>query len=157
MAVMELSTLSWLLAGCYAAAVVSALVPWVNAELLMLAALPMAASHGTLAALVFVFTLGQMTGKSVMFWVSRRATTAPAPRLHRVVERWRDRFERHPRSALACVFVSAALGFPPFYAVSIAAGTFRMSFGRFLAVGGVGRLLHFAVVALVPFIAWRHL
>ena len=134
--------------GCYGAAVTSALLPWVNAEVLMLSAMPLAAAHGALMPLVAVFTLGQMTGKSVMFWLSRNARL-PVPRMRDAVEAWRTRFERHPRSALACVFVSAAVGVPPFYAVSVAAGTFRMAFGPFLAVGGAGRLLHFAAIALV--------
>ena len=150
------TTTAWLLSGCYAAAVVSAVLPWVNAEVIMLAALPAAAAHGRLVPLVCVITLGQMTGKSVMYWLSRNAPT-PAPRLRHIVERWRDRFERHPRSAWTCIFVSAALGFPPFYAVSIAAGTFRMSFASFLAVGGAGRLLHFSVLAFVPYLGWRAL
>jgi len=139
---------TWLMVGCYGAAVTSALLPWVNAEVLMLSAMPVAAAHGALMPLVAVFTLGQMTGKSIMFWLSRSARL-PVPRMRDAVEAWRGRFERHPRSALACVFVSAALGFPPFYAVSVAAGTFRMAFGKFLAVGSAGRFVHFAALALL--------
>jgi len=45
--------------------------------------------------------------------------------------------------------VSAAVGFPPFFAVSIAAGTFGMAFGAFLAAGGAGRFVHFAALALI--------
>ena len=149
-------------AGCYGAAVASALVPWINAELLMLAAMPLALTHDALAPLVVIFTLGQMTGKSAMYWLGHRSAKREGgrlrvPRLRAAVERWRERFERHPKSALACVFVSAALGFPPFYAVSIAAGSFHMAFGRFLAVGGLGRLIHFAVLALIPVVAGRTL
>ena len=136
---------TWLMLGCYGAAVTSALLPWVNAELLMLSAMPVAAAHGSLLPLAAVFTLGQMTGKSVMFWLSRR-TSLPSSRMRDAVESWRGRFERHPHSALACVFVSAALGFPPFYAVSIAAGALRMAFGLFLAVGGIGRFVHFGTI-----------
>jgi membrane protein YqaA with SNARE-associated domain len=155
MFVFEPSTVWWLLGGCYLASVVSALLPWVNAEVLMLSALPLATTNKTVAGLVLAVTLGQMTGKTVMYWLSRSATGAAARRLQTSMERWRDRFERHPRSAFALIFASAAIGFPPFYAVSVAAGFFKMSFGRFIALGSAGRLIHFAALALVPHILWR--
>lgn len=147
--------MSTLLVALFGAAVVSALLPWVNGELVMLAALPVAETHGNVVGLVLVVTLGQMVGKSVMYWLSRRARGTLARRFRSGVERWRIRFENHPRSTLGLVLVSALVGFPPFYAVSIAAGAFRMRFGRFLAVGGIGRLAHFAIVALLPHMAWR--
>ena len=153
----EGSTVSWLIVSWYLASVVSALVPWVNAEVLMLSALPLATTNDRLTLLVLAVTLGQMTGKSVMYWLSRGATGAGVQRLRAGMERWRDRFEERPRSACTLVFASAAIGLPPFYAVSIAAGAFKLSFGRFLAFGSAGRLLHFAALALVPHIIWRGL
>ena len=63
------------------------------------------------------------------------------------VARWRDRFERHPRAVLATVLVSAVVGLPPFYVVSVAAGAMGLQFRRFVFVGTLGRLLHFAAVA----------
>jgi membrane protein YqaA with SNARE-associated domain len=147
----------WLALGCYGAAVVSAIVPWVNAELLMLSAVPLAGSRGELTTLVLAVTMGQMTGKSVMYWLSRTATGDRARRLHVLTERWRDRFAQHPRSVVALVLVSALVGFPPFYLVSIAAGAFKVAFARFLAVGAFGRLLHFAIIAAVPHLLWEGL
>jgi membrane protein YqaA with SNARE-associated domain len=157
MSALEPSAVSWLLIGCFGAAILSALVPWVNGEVVMLSALPMAAAHGKLVALVLAVTLGQMIGKSTMYWLSRNASGAHARRVQGAVERWRSRFERHPHSALGVVLVSALVGFPPFYAVSIAAGAFKMPFGRFLAVGSVSRVAHFAIFAFLPHVAWRGL
>jgi membrane protein YqaA with SNARE-associated domain len=89
-----------------------------------------------------------------MFWSSRRATRQVAPvdgapqrRGAAAVARWRDRFERHPRAVLATVLVSAVVGLPPFYVVSVAAGAMGLQFRRFVFVGTLGRLLHFAAVA----------
>lgn len=140
----------WLLGGSYVAALVSALLPWVNGELLMLAAMPAATKLGAVPPVVVAFTLGQMTGKSAMYWVTRTAVRRPSARLAAAGERWRTRFEQHPRWTLVVVFVSGVVGLPPFYAVSIAAGTLRMPFTRFVAAGGAGRLAHFAMLACVP-------
>jgi membrane protein YqaA with SNARE-associated domain len=51
---------------------------------------------------------------------------------------------------MTVVFVSSLVGFPPFYLVSVAAGALEMAFGPFLALGSVGRLLHFGVIAWLP-------
>lgn len=140
----------WLAGGCYILALVSALVPWVNAEVLMLAALPFARSPLHLALLVALMTLGQMTGKSAMYWCSRRAAFRPTLRMRDSMARWKARLDRHPRSALGVVLLSSAVGIPPFYIVSIVAGALNIAFGRFLVVGTLGRLVHFAALALVP-------
>jgi membrane protein YqaA with SNARE-associated domain len=153
MSTLDAFPVSWLIVACFGGAIVSALLPWVNAELLMLSALPLATAHGELVQLVFAVTGGQMVGKSVMYWLSREGTGSHARRFQSAVEWWRGRFQRHPRSALVLVLVSALLGFPPFYAVSIAAGAFKMHFGGFLAAGSAGRLAHFAVIAYLPHVA----
>jgi membrane protein YqaA with SNARE-associated domain len=150
------TTTCWLLLGCLGGAFVSALVPWMNAEVMLLAALPLAVTHRASLPLVVVVTLGQMVGKSVMYWLSCRATGASG-RTPTAMERWRERFEQHPRSAVAIVGLSALAGVPPFYLVSVLAGTLRLSFTAFLAVGSLGRLAHFGLLAAAPQLAQRWL
>jgi membrane protein YqaA with SNARE-associated domain len=134
----------------YGLAVVSAVIPWVNAELVMISAIPVANSPSALAALVVVVSAGQMTGKAAMYWASRKSTRARSPFVQRAVDRWRARLQRRPRSALAVIFLSALVGFPPFFTVSLAAGALGVEFRRFLAAGATGRLMHFALVAYLP-------
>ena len=139
-----------LIPAYYGLAIVSAVVPWLNGELLMLSANPLAGSRLEMCALVLAVSAGQMTGKAAAYWVSRRSAGSQTPRLQRAIERWRVRLQRRPSSALVITFVSALVGVPPFFVVSIAAGSLKVAFGRFLAVGSAGRLLHFALVAFVP-------
>ncbi len=148
-------------------AVVSALVPWVNAEVLMLSAVPLAGSRTKLAWLVALVTLGQMTGKSAMYWISRRSTERSGAasakaglrwkKMQATIERWRDLFVRRPGAALGITLISAIAGVPPFYAVSIAAGALRVAFGPFVAIGTLGRLIHFTLVAFIPDLVRRSL
>jgi uncharacterized membrane protein YdjX (TVP38/TMEM64 family) len=121
----------------------------------MISAIPVAASRPWLAALVIAVSAGQMTGKALMFWVSRTSTRLRSPFVQAAIDRWRRRMERRPGSALAVTFVSALVGVPPFFIVSMAAGALGVAFPRFLAVGAAGRLAHFAVVAFVPELLWR--
>lgn len=147
----------WVVAGYYALAVLSAVLPWVNAEVVMLSAASMAGSSLQLVALVAVVTLGQMTGKSAMYWLSRSAILPRTPRLQSAIASWRERLQHRPGSVLGVMFASSTLGFPPFYIVAIAAGALDIAFTRFLAVGLFGRLIHFAVLAFVPQLLWRGL
>lgn len=141
----------WTFLSYYALAVVSAVVPWVNAEVVMVSAVPLARSSVHLAALVVAVSCGQMTGKSAMYWLSRRSTTRPGwARWEKAIGTWRARFEARPGAALGLTFLSALVGVPPFYVVSIAAGAVRVAFGWFLALGTLGRLLHFGAFALIP-------
>jgi membrane protein YqaA with SNARE-associated domain len=146
----------WVAFASYAVAVASALLPWVNAEVLMLAVVPAARTPCQLGVLVALVTLGQMTGKSIIFWMSRRATIPRAARLQKAVDAWRRRLSEHPRSAVAVMLASATLGVPPFYIVAMAAGALDVAFGRFLAIGTACRLVHFALVALSPHLIWRN-
>jgi membrane protein YqaA with SNARE-associated domain len=142
-------------AAYYPLAVMSALAPWVNGELVMLSAVPLAHSSSALGVIVGVMTAGQMTGKAVMFWAARTAKAPRAPRVEAVLDRWRVHLACRPRSATGLMCLSAMVGLPPFYLVSIAAGALGVGFGRFLVIGFVGRLVHFGVVAFAPHLVWR--
>ena len=45
------------------------------------------------------------------------------------------------------VFVSAVVGIPPFYIVSLLGGALELSVTRFIVVGCAGRLIRFLVIA----------
>jgi membrane protein YqaA with SNARE-associated domain len=134
--------------------VASAVFPWFNAEVVLLSAVATVSSTSQLLLVVIGVTVGQVAGKSLMYWGARRVSVQPTPRLQGLLNRWRDRMASRPRSAPAMIFVSAAVGFPPPYLVTIAAGTLGVSFWPFLAATGIGRLLHFGLLALVPAVYW---
>ena len=54
----------------------------------------------------------------------------------------------------AVLWLSATLGVPPFYPVSVLAGSLRVPFGRFLAIGSGGRFLHYAAVVFGTRLLW---
>jgi membrane protein YqaA with SNARE-associated domain len=63
--------------------------------------------------------------------------------------------QRNPHSAAGVVLLSALVGFPPFYLVSIAAGALEVALMRFLVAGAIGRLIHFGALAFAPHFLWR--
>lgn len=125
-------------------AVVSSVVPFVNAELLLLGlalATPEAAP-----VLVIVMAAGQMAGKSALFLGSDRLTP---PAIEERLARWRLDGRRRAAGA-PLIGVSALTGLPPFYLVSIAAPALGVRFPTFFAMGLAGRLVRFAILVALP-------
>jgi membrane protein YqaA with SNARE-associated domain len=125
-------------------AVVSSLVPFVNAELLLIGLA--VASPAAAPLLAVVMAAGQMMGKSILFLGGGRLTPAS---LESRLGRWRlDGRARRARGPL--IGISAFTGLPPFYLVSIAAPALGVSFRTFLALGLAGRLLRFGALVALP-------
>ena len=135
-------------AGCFALTVVSAVVPWVNAELVLLSFTTATSSPGMMAALVVVATAGQMTGKLALYAAGWHSAGIPSPRIARLLDTWRPRCEASPWRADWLVLVSSTIGIPPFIATSLLVGALRMRIARFVVAGTIGRLIHFGVLAL---------
>jgi membrane protein YqaA with SNARE-associated domain len=141
-----------LLAICFSAlsgSFISAFIPAVNAELLLLG-LAAAAPPSWLLVVVALTTTGQMCGKVLLYLAGRGVIMVPAGRGAAWLERAKARADRHRRLGGTFLFASALSGLPPFYLTSITAGLARFSFRGFLVFGSLGRFLRFAAVALVP-------
>jgi membrane protein YqaA with SNARE-associated domain len=143
-------SLVWLMAGALAIGLGTAVVPWLNAEVLMLAVLPLARTPVAMAALVTAITMGQMGGKCLVYGAGRRSNRPRSSKRALAFDRWRARLQERPITAAAIVFVSALVGLPPFFLVALAAGAAGMALKRFAVVGTCGRLLHFGAVAWIP-------
>jgi len=143
--------LSLLLAFCsmFGAAVVSAVVPAVNAEVVLLAAsaaLPLRYAW----VLVVAATLGQMVGKVAMFYGGRGVKFLQRGRLKAKVDALGE-LMRHRNGATGWfVLTSAATGLPPFYIVSVASGLTGVPVTQFAVLGTLGRFIRFAVVVMFP-------
>jgi len=130
--------------------VASAVLPWVNAELLMVALLPTAAAHGQVGALAMMAVAGQMAGKTVIYWMARGGTsTLGHGRLNAKMDRWRP-LVASPSRAVPVLLASAVIGFPPLFALTILAGSLHMRFRLFFLASTVGRIIHFGAIAMIP-------
>jgi membrane protein YqaA with SNARE-associated domain len=141
----------WTIVSCFGAAIVSALLPWVNAELMLLAVAAPLTSFSDLSGVVLAMTAGQVLGKIGLYWIARQtALTMPNGRIGKAVDRWRMACDSRHRSTQTMMTLSAVFGLPPFYVTTVAAGALRVDFGRFLMAAVVGRLVHFSAVGLAP-------
>lgn len=143
--------ITWLTLSCFGLTIVSALVPWVNAEVILLSFVANASSRVSVAAFIVVATMGQMVGKCLLLWMSRRALkprVGSTGRTAASLERLTTKLAGQPAKTYGLVLVSSVVGIPPFYLVTMAAGALRVNVGMFVACGGVGRLARFSAIGM---------
>jgi membrane protein YqaA with SNARE-associated domain len=143
----------WMALSYFGLAVVSAVCPWVNAELIVLSLSAVAPSRVALFILVLIATAGQMTGKCFLYWAGRKGNTVLRGRAAQFLENQRERLAARPLRAVALVLVSSVIGLPPFYLMTLVAGALRMNFAVFLAAGTTGRLVRFSALVVLPQLA----
>jgi len=136
----------------FGVAVLSAVIPVVNIEIYLLGASALAPRHMVIP-LIVAGTLGQVIGKIALYYAGSGALKIPGKRLQGALQRMNTQMQERPRMGSALVFVSATLGLPPYYVVTLAAGAARMNLPVFLAVSLVGRLIRFTIVVAVPQLA----
>ena len=131
----------------------SAVIPLVNTEIYLLGASALAPRELAIP-LIVAATLGQMAGKSLMYFAGVGALRLPGERLRRMVAQVEQRYQRAGAGGATLgggiILASAVIGLPPFYVVSIACGLFRIPFAQFLVLGLIGRLVRFSVIVLAP-------
>jgi membrane protein YqaA with SNARE-associated domain len=136
------------------------LIPIFNIEALMvlLATTTDASRHWLV--LTLVATVAHMGAKALLYGGGRGLTFGLGDRAKAGVAKAERQLQQWRFGPSAFVFASASLGFPPFYAVSVLAGTLRLGLLRFFLAGFAGRFLRFAAFLLVPqfcmrLLGWR--
>jgi len=128
---------------------ISAIIPIFNMEA-YISVVYASTDHYTALGLAFVGSLGQNVGKLAWYFASRGALDIPwlkrqldTPKRQAQYERWRLYVHGRPFMSGVLTFISAAIGFPPFFAMAMVAGTLRMNVVVFFVAGLVGRTFFF--------------
>ena len=128
---------------------VSAVIPLFNMEAYISVVYANSSANSALL-LAFVGSFGQNVGKLVWYYICRGALDIPwlkrrldKPRRKASFEKWQAFVQGRPFVSGLLTFVSAAIGFPPFFAMAMVAGTLRMNVVVFFVAGLLGRTLFF--------------
>ena len=144
--------------GVYAASLivgfVSGLVPFVNSEVYLLL-VSTTVSKPALAPVAVLSAIGQMGAKTVLFYAGRGMLKVPMGRHQNRIESVQAKFLEWEGRAGLMMFVSAAVGFPPFYAVSVVAGSLKLNVIKFEVAGLIGRTIRFGVIVYFPQLVMR--
>ena len=142
--------LPWMILSYFGLTVVSAILPWVNAEVIVLSMPAVAPSPEALAVLVVIATAGQMTGKCFVYWAGRKGNKVLPARAGAALEKLKARLATSPKKAAVVVLLSSLVGLPPFFLVTFVAGATRMNFATFVTAGTTGRLVRFGALVMLP-------
>lgn len=134
-------------------AVASSAIPVLNMEVYIVAA--QTQTDWSPLQLAALSSLGQNIGKLIWYyaaqgafessWMSRRMQQ---PKRQARVAKWRKQIEGRPWFSGLITFISAAVGFPPFFVIAVVAGSLRMNVAVFFVAGLIGRTLFFWVLLL---------
>jgi membrane protein YqaA with SNARE-associated domain len=102
--------------------------------------------------IVALATVGQMTGKAVLFLaasgVLKLSIKKPSAKMNAV----REKIANWRYGISLLVLLSASVGIPPFYWVTIAAGAGRLKLPFFLVAGFAGRFVRFGLFVFFPYL-----
>ncbi len=126
--------------GC----VVGGVLPWVNAELVLLAAAVLLPREA-LVPLVLACALGQMCAKASLYGITRWAPERLPKRARAALARV-ERYRERPALLAAAVFFGSAVSVPPFYLVTLASGVLRVPFVLFALAGLGGTAARYGVL-----------
>ena len=129
--------------------VLSGLIPVVNGEVYLIAAILVAKDPVVAIALAVLVAVGQMLAKIVLYYAARGATElGRSTRFGDKLQKAQALIDRWKNKPLTLLFISAVTGLPPFYLVSLLAGVVGIRFPVFLFLGLLGRVIRFVVLAL---------
>lgn len=136
-------------------AVASGLIPIINAEIYLVGVVLAIGGIPEALILAALVAVGQMASKAVIYYTARGATNLGqrSRGFASKLERARTRVERWKSKPLGVTFVSASVGLPPFYVVSLVAGILEVRFRAFMLVGLAGRSLRFGTIAVLAALA----
>jgi len=134
-----------LIGSVFVASIGSGLLPFLNAEVILGAAV--VASPSDLWPLTIASSIGQMVSKALLYALARWVPDRLPARARKAMDKASSRVEKVRAGGWGLVFVSSLTGFPPFYIVSLAAGVVKLPLAGFLVGGTAGRIIRFALIA----------
>jgi len=136
-------------AGTFLYCLISGVVPVLNTEA-FLVGVSLLAPRANLYAVWGLATAGHLGGKVLLYFVGQGAIHIPSRRIHRSLEKIRNKFSDFKRGVAATVFLSAFIAVPPFYPVTLLAGSVGVSLATYLLPAAVGLAARFGLLLFFP-------
>jgi len=140
--------------GTFLVSLIAGLVPLVNTEVFLVGLVRLAVDgRSQLPGIVVAAATGQMVAKIGLYYAGQGLLELPRGRNRQKIETVRRKLERWQTKPYLIYAISSVLGQPPFYLTVLAAGAMKIRFRAFLAIGLSGRLIRFAVIVALAWLA----
>ena len=136
-------------AGTLIICFVSGFIPIINTELFLIF-LSFTMPPKIIIPVIALAALGQMAAKTILFLSGRGIVKISLKKYQSKMDKVRHKMETWQSKIDVFIFISALTSIPPFYIVSIVAGTIPLSVARFFVVGLSGRFLRFGLIMVFP-------
>ena len=140
--------------GTFAVSMIAGWVPLVNAEVFLVGLVRLTVDRSSqLPAIVVAAAVGQMTAKIGLYHAGQGLLELPRGRYRAKIEAVRGKLAKWRTRPYWVYGVSSVLGLPPFYLTVLAAGAMKIRFQAFLGIGLAGRLVRFAALVAIAWMA----
>jgi len=134
----------------FAVAFIAGMFPLVSIEVFLIGATALGAEPRTLPVLIAIAAVGHQIAKTITYYAGAGVFELPRGRMRQRIEAAKARIERWNRRPRLILFIAAATGLPPLWALGfIAQPLMKMDIFTFTAISFIGRVLRYATLVAV--------
>jgi membrane protein YqaA with SNARE-associated domain len=134
----------------FAVAVIAGLLPIVSVELFLVGATALGADVDTLPILIAIAAIGHQIAKTITYYAGAGVFEMPRGKMRDRIEAAKARIARWNKRPRLIMFVSAATGLPPLWALGfVAQPLMKMDIVTFTAITAIGRILRYSTLVAI--------
>ncbi len=140
--------------GTLIVAFICGFIPIASSELFLVAAylfLPKGSVFPVIA-IILLMVLGQMIAKSIFYFAGKGIIKISVKKNNKKFRKAIKKFKKWENKLGALIFLSAAIGVPPFYITSFLCGSFKINYFKFLLFGSLGWIIRFSAILVFPYL-----
>jgi membrane protein YqaA with SNARE-associated domain len=134
----------------FAVAFIAGVFPLVSIELFLIGATALGADVQTLPLLIAIAAVGHQIAKTLTYYAGAGMFELPRGGMRARIEAARARIERWNRRPRLIMFLAAATGLPPLWALGfVAQPLMKIDFATFTAITAFGRILRYSTLVAI--------
>lgn len=134
----------------FAVAFIAGMFPLVSVELFLVGATALGADVHALPVLIAIAAVGHQIAKTITYYAGAGVFELPRGRMRDRIDAAKARIDRWNKRPRLIMFVSAATGLPPLWALGfVAQPLMKMDIATFTAITLVGRLLRYITLVAI--------
>jgi membrane protein YqaA with SNARE-associated domain len=134
----------------FAVAFIAGMFPIVSIELFLIGATALGADVHTLPILIAIAAVGHQIAKTITYYAGAGVFELPRGKVRDRIDAAKARIDRWNKRPRLIMFVSAATGLPPLWALGfVAQPLMKMDVITFTAITAIGRILRYTALVAV--------
>jgi membrane protein DedA with SNARE-associated domain len=102
--------------------------------------------------IILLMVAGQMAAKSIFYFGGKGLIKVSVKKNNKAYNNTAKKFKKWGTRIGTLIFLSAAIGIPPFFLTSFLSGSFKINYFKFLFFGSFGWLIRFSAIIIFPYL-----